>query len=178
MMEAMIAKRYVKALSSLMNEADLENTQVLFEALSSAFEDASFSTIINDPQISSEAKIQLMLSMVESAQSETINNLVRLLAERGRLFIIPAMTEELRLLLANTRRAYEGKVYSKSEIEPAMLFALGGDLGNKMGASISLAYVASDYDGIKVEVEDLGVEVSLSKSRINTQLVEHILKAI
>lgn len=178
MMEAMIAKRYVKALSAVMDEAGLENTQVLFEALSSAFKEASFASIINDPQISSDAKVQLLLSIVESAQSETINNLIRLLAEKGRLSIIPAMTEELRLLLANSRKTYKGKVYSKSEVEPAMLSALGSDLGNKMGASVSLAYVASDYDGIKVEVEDLGVEVSLSKSRINTQLVEHILKAI
>ena len=32
--------------------------------------------------------------------------------------------------------------------------------------------------GIKVEVEDLGIEINFSKSRLNMQLVEHILKAI
>ena len=75
-------------------------------------------------------------------------------------------------------RTYEGKVYSNTAVEASTLAALSSDLGKKMDATITLAFVASDYDGIKVEVEDLGVEVSLSKSRMNAHLVEHILKAI
>lgn len=177
-MEAMIAKRYVKALDAMMDETALENTKTLFDALSEAYKDKAFSAVVDDPQIGLEAKLKLLLAIVEPAKSEAVNNLIRLLAENGRLPLIPAIAEVLRLTLAEKRRAYEGKVYSNTAVEPATLSALSSDLGKKMDATITLAFVESDYDGIKVEVEDLGVEVSLSKSRMNAQLVEHILKAI
>jgi F-type H+-transporting ATPase subunit delta len=177
-MEAMIANRYVKALASVMDQAALENAKVLFDALAVAYKEKAFADLINDPQIESAAKEKLLLSIVESAKSEAVNNLIKLLVEKRRLSVIPAIAEALRLTLAAANKTYEGKVYSNTPVEAATLKALSSDLGKKMDASITLAFVASDYDGIKVEVEDLGVEVSLSKSRINAQLVEHILKAI
>ncbi len=177
-MAGLIAKRYVKALAATLDQASLANAKTLFEALAAAFGTKAFTDLINDPEIGTEKKVAFLLSVVESAGSPEVNNLIRLLAEHRRLPIIPAIAEELRLMLAATEKTYEGKVYSSDAVAPETLAALGSDLGKKMDATITLTYVASDYDGIKVEVEDLGVEVGLSKSRINAQLVEHILKAI
>jgi F-type H+-transporting ATPase subunit delta len=177
-MEAMIAKRYVKALTSMMDAEALSNTKVLFDALAEAFKDKKFSSVINDPEISDEQKVSLLLAVVEGAKSEAVNNLIKLMVEKRRLPVIPAMAEALRIELARMNKTYEGKVYSNSAVEASTLEALGSDLGKKMDAVITLKFVESDYNGIKVEVEDLGVEVSLSKSRMNAQLIEHILKAI
>jgi len=177
-MEALIAQRYVKALTSVMDAASLANTKTLFDALADAYKEKAFTDIINDPEIESKAKEAMLLSVVEGAKSKAINNLIRLLSEKGRLAIVPAIAEVLRQTLAKMNKTYEGKVYSNAAVEPATLATLSSDLSKKMDATISLAFVASDYDGIKVEVEDLGVEVSLSKSRLNAQLIEHILKAI
>jgi len=177
-MEAMIAKRYVKALVSAMDQASLANTKTLFDALAGAFKEKAFADVMNDPDVDAAAKTAMLLAAVESAKSEAINNLIRLLVEKRRISIIPAIAEELRLTLAAVEKAYVGKVYSNTAVEASTLQALGADLGKKMDATITLTYVESDYDGIKVEVEDLGVEVGLSKSRMNAQLVEHILKAI
>ncbi len=177
-MEALIAKRYVRALASVMSQEDLANTSALFAALAEAYEEKAFADLINNPDVATDAKEKLLLSMVESAKSDTVNNLMKLLVEKRRLSIIPAMAEELRLTLARASKTYSGKVYSKEAVEEATLEALSGDLSKKMDATITLAYVPSDYDGIKVEVEDLGVEINLSKTRLNAQLIEHILKAI
>ncbi|MBD3800821.1 MAG: F0F1 ATP synthase subunit delta [Campylobacterales bacterium] len=177
-MEAVIAQRYVKALTSLMDAEALANTKTLFDALAKAFGEKAFADIINDPNVADTAKQKLLLAIVAGANSNAVNNLVKLLVEKKRLAIIPAIAESLRLTLAGMHRTYEGKVYSNTAVEASTLAALSSDLGKKMDAMITLAFIASDYDGIKVEVEDLGVEVSLSKSRMNAQLVEHILKAI
>jgi F-type H+-transporting ATPase subunit delta len=177
-MARLIAKRYVKALASTLDQDSLANAKVLFDALAEAFDMQAFTDLINDPEIGTDKKVTFLLAVVESAGSPEVNNLIRLLADHRRLAIIPAIAEELRLMLAAADKKYEGKVYSSDAVEAETLSALGSDLGKKMGATITLTYVASDYDGIKVEVEDLGVEVGLSKSRINAQLVEHILKAI
>ena len=177
-MEELIAKRYVKALASAMDEASLANTAELFAVLSDTFEDKAFSDLINNPDVAPEAKEKMLLSMVENAKSELIDNMMRLLVEKRRISIIPAMAEELRLTLARQTRTYEGRVYSNEKVDKKTLESMAAELSKKMDASISLAFVDSDYDGIKVEVADLGVEIDLSKSRLNAQLVEHILKAI
>ena len=61
---------------------------------------------------------------------------------------------------------------------PKVLKELGDGLGKKFDSKITLSYIKSNFDGIRVDVEDLGIEISFSKSRINKQIVEHILKAI
>ena len=38
--------------------------------------------------------------------------------------------------------------------------------------------VKSDYNGIKIELDDLGVEASFSVDRLKAQMSEYILKAI
>jgi len=177
-MEAMIAQRYVKALASVLDQASLENVKTLFEALADAYNDKKFADLMNDPHIDAAVKESMLLSIVESAQSGAVNNLIKLLVEKRRIALIPEMAEAFRLSLAAMNKTYEGSVYSNTAVDAATLEALSSDLGKKMDATISLAFVASDYDGIKVEVEDLGVEVSLSKSRLNAQVIEHILKAI
>ena len=177
-MEALIANRYVKALASMMDTASLENVKTLFDALADAYKDGAFMAVVNDPQIDRSVKEEMLLAVVAGANSSAVNNLIRLLVEKGRLALIPAIAESLRLTLAALNKTYEGKVYSNTAVEAPMLEALSSDLGKKMDATITLAFVETDYDGIKVEVEDLGVEVSLSKRRLNAQLIEHILKAI
>ena len=52
------------------------------------------------------------------------------------------------------------------------------NLSKKLNSTIKLTLTKSDYNGIKVEVKDLGIEVAFSKSLMNQQLIEHILKAI
>jgi F-type H+-transporting ATPase subunit delta len=52
------------------------------------------------------------------------------------------------------------------------------NLSKKFDTTIELEAKKSDYNGIKVEVESLGVEIGLSTDRLKAQLAEHILKAI
>jgi F-type H+-transporting ATPase subunit delta len=55
---------------------------------------------------------------------------------------------------------------------------LSDGLSKKFDSKISLSYVKDDFNGIKVDVQDLGIEINFSKSRINSQMIEHIVKAI
>jgi len=47
------------------------------------------------------------------------------------------------------------------------------------GSTIKLKQTQSDYDdGIKVAVEDLGIEVNFSKQRVKEQLIDFITKSL
>jgi len=177
-MEALIAKRYVKALRGMMDGEALAACADIFEALSDTYAQASVKGMLDNPQVPSASKEEVLLSAVAGVKSATVDNLLKLLVEKRRIALIPAIAEALRLELAEMNKRYVGKVYSASALDAGTMDALKADLGKKVDATIELDFVQSDIDGIKVEVEDLGLEINLSKSRLNAQLAEHILKAI
>jgi F-type H+-transporting ATPase subunit delta len=63
-------------------------------------------------------------------------------------------------------------------MDKASLDAIALDLGKKTNSTVALTHVTSLNDGVRVVVDGLNVEIDFSKSRLNAQIVEHILKAI
>ena len=177
-MEELIAKRYVKALVSVLDKKALNKTADIFSQLALEFNNDKFKEIVNNPDVSDTIKEEILLAGVKSAKSAVIDNLIKLLVEKKRLNIIPAISYELKQEMARMAKSYTGQVLSNSDIDAKVLAGLSKDLGKKLDAKIVLELKKTDFDGIKVEVEDLGVEINFSKTRLNTQLVEHILKAI
>lgn len=177
-MEALIAKRYVKALLEGESVENMEAMASIFDALSAEFSNEKFVDFISAPMIEASAKEGILLAAVEKAGSEKINNLIKLLAEKNRLELIPDVAEALSKEMAAVNNAYIGKVLSDSDMDAASVEELSTGLSKKVDANISLEFVKTDFDGIKVEVEDLGIELNFSKERINSALIGHILKAI
>lgn len=178
MKQEMIAKRYVQSLVAILDESSLDNTAELFACLAVAFKDAKFIQIINSNDIATSDKTNLILEMVESVKSNEINNLIKLLAENGRLALIPALAQELKRQISTIKRSYSGRIYSESTMDQASVDAIARDLGKKTGTTISLVSVPSASDGVRVVVDGLNIEIDFSKSRLNAQITEHILKAI
>jgi len=178
MKHEMIAKRYVQSLMDLLDTPSLDNASELFNVISTAFDDAKFLQIMNSNDIAVDLKTSLILEMVKSVKSQEINNFIKLLGENGRLSLIPAIAKELKREIASIKRVYNGRIYAVSAMDQASIDTIATDLGKKMGATISLQYLPSDTDGVRVEVDGLNIEIDFSKSRLNAQIIEHILKAI
>jgi len=177
-MKELVAKRYIKALKESVDEAALENISTIFTALASEFEDANFTEMMSSPEVPDSEKERVLLAGIKGAKSTQLDNFVRLLVENGRIEVIPALATELNKEIARNNKSYTGVVYSNSEMDAKTITDLGAGLGKKVDAKVTLEFVKTDFDGIKVEVEDLGIEIDFSKSRMNMQVVEHILKAI
>ena len=177
-MEELIAKRYIKALKKSSDAATMQNMTVVFSALAEAFNDAKFVQIIDNPNIAKEQKQEILLAAVKPAESQSVDSLVKVLVEKGRISIIPALAETMRKDTANTSKTYSGVVHSDSDIDAKVMKDLSSGLSKKFDSNISLDFIKDDFDGIKVDVEDLGIEINFSKTRINNQIIEHIIKAI
>jgi F-type H+-transporting ATPase subunit delta len=177
-MEELIAKRYIKALKQSCDAQAMQNMTVVLSGLAESFNDAKFIQIIDNPIVSKEQKLEILLAAVKPAESEIINTLVKLLVEKNRTSIIPALAEGMRKDTANTSKTYSGVVYSDSEIDAKVIQDLSSGLSKKYDSNISLNFIKEDFDGIKVDVEDLGIEINFSKTRIDSQIIEHIVKAI
>lgn len=177
-MEELIAKRYLKAIKQRSNAESMQNIALIFSVLAEAFNNEKFNQIINNPDVSKNQKSEILLAAVKSAGYKDVENLIKLLAEHNRINIIPAIAEVMRKDIAKTSKIYNGIVYSDSDINSKVIEDLGNGLGSRFDSKISLKFVKDNFNGIKVDVEDLGVEISFSKARINNQMIEHIIKAI
>ena len=177
-MEELIAKKYIKALSSGSDAASMQNISEIFSALADSFSDKKLVNILDNPHVNANDKSSILLDAVKSAGSDKVNNLIKLLVEHKRINIIPAIAKELKKNIANATKTYTGLVYSNSDIDANVMTELGNGLSKKFDSTITLSSIKNDFNGIKVEVAGLGVEINLSKDRIDSQIIEHIIKAI
>ena len=177
-MQELIAKRYIKAVRASTDMEGFENISTIMSVIAAAFNTDKFKQILLNPTVGVLEKKKLLLGTVEGIGGNEIKNLLSLLAENGRIDIIPALACEMKKTLAREKNSFSGKVYSDSEIDSKTVENLAFGIHKKTGSIITLEYVQNDYDGVKVEVEDLGIEINFSKNRLNMQLIEHILKAI
>ena len=177
-MEELVAKRYTKALNESLGSDALENTHALFSAIKTSFDNDTFVNIMQNPDVPNNDKESILLDAVKNAKSDKINNFIKLLVEHKRIMVIPAIAEELRKTIANEKNSYDGFIYSDAQMDEASLQGIAAGLEKKLDAKINLTFVKTDIDGIKVEVTDLGLEINFSKSRLASQIIDHILKAI
>ena len=177
-MEELIAKRYVKALKSDTDIASLEAISEVFAGLADSFKDDKFINVVTNPNVAVAEKATLLLDAVKKAESDKLNNFIQLLVENKRIQIIPAISKELKKDIAVSTKTFEGKIYSDSDMDAAVVTSLAEGLSKKFDSTITLTFIKNDFNGIKVEVEGLGVEINFSKDRIDSQFIQHIIKAI
>ncbi len=176
-MTDLVAKRYVKA---LLIDADAKAVAKISKELSQislAYGESKFNDIITSSEVKNDDKVNFVLSLNEKA-STTVKNLIKLLGENKRLDIIPSIVEELENQLSIVNNDYTGVIYTNKKLKAADVKSIEGQFSKKFEVNLSLKQDVCDYDGIKVDIDGLGVEISFSKDRLRTQMIEHILKAV
>ena len=176
-MKNIIAKKYVNALMKSCDDSEIAAIEKSINEIASAFSSTKFNNIILSPDFSIEEKEKFVLSLLEKSEGKLLN-LIKLLAENDRLSLIPVIAEELKFQTSFKSNSYEGEVVSNFEISKDQITNLEENFSKKFNANIKLEAKVSDYPGVKIQLDDLGVEVSFSLDRLKTQMVEHILKAI
>ncbi len=76
--------------------------------------------------------------------------MVKVLAENGRLSLIPYIAKSLNQEVQKERNEYEGIVLSSEELNADDICRLEGSLRNYTGSTIKLTQQKSNLDGIKV----------------------------
>lgn len=174
-MEELIAKRYAKALSSV--SKDLSGVLEVLNVLSEVVSSTEIKSTLTSPIISSEDKTGMILSAL-SESDETLVNFIKILGENGRLDLIPAITKVLNSDQQRASNSYEGVLKSTSSLDEAAVADLEATLKKYTGSMIRLTQEKSDFDGVRVSVDDLGIEVNFSKQRVKEQLIDFIKKSL
>ena len=174
-MEELIAKRYAKALSSV--SKDLPGILEVLNVLSEVVSSAEIKSTLTSPIISSENKTAMILSALGESDVALVN-FIKILGENGRLDLIPAITKVLNSDQQRVSNEYEGVLKSASSLDEATLANLEETLKKYTGSTIKLTQEKSDLDGLRVSVDDLGIEVNFSKQRVKEQLIDFIKKSL
>ncbi|MCI0500606.1 MAG: F0F1 ATP synthase subunit delta [Epsilonproteobacteria bacterium] len=176
-MSNLIAKRYVKA---LVKDRDVNHIAIINEQMkfiSSAYNDEKFLNIINSIDITTYQKVDLLLSFIGN-NDYIVNNLLILLGKNRRLTLIPSISAELEREYSTLMNRHSGIVYSSEELSAEYLSDIQNKFSNKFGVNLTLTNKICGYNGIKVDIDSLGVEIGFEKSKFKSQMIEHILKAV
>jgi F-type H+-transporting ATPase subunit delta len=176
-MSIKIAKKYVNALIKSCDEKELNNYFKELTTLSSVYSEEKFLNIILSPDVKKSEKEKFILSLNQSGDKKFINFL-KLLNQYDRLDLIPQIADELRYQVAVENNQFTGTISSDFNIVAKKIKILEESFSKKFNSSIKLEKSKDKYPGVKVEIDDLGVEVSFSLERLKAQMSEHILKAI
>ncbi len=174
-MEELIAKRYAQALSSA--SKDLTGAIEVLNVLSEAISTPEIKSTLISPIISSESKTEMILSAM-SDDDNTLVNFIKILGENRRLDLIPAITKVLNTDQQRVANEYEGVLKSASLLDEAALGDLEETLKKYTGSTIKLTQEKTDLEGLRVSVDDLGIEVNFSKQRVKEQLIDFIKKSL
>jgi len=176
-MEELIAKRYVKALLEVISTEQKASFSEVLNSISSLFSDKNIAEKINSPLISADEKVAFILEAIPEDNVSMVN-FIKILGENDRLDLIPTIAKILNQELQKEKNEYEGIVTSSNELGETELAQLENSLKTYTGSTIKLTQQKSDLDGIKVTVDDLGIEVNFSKQRVKEQLIDFITKSL
>jgi len=175
-MEELIAKRYAQALSSVAKELSsvLDTLNILAEVTSTS----EVKLILTSPIIGSEKKTEMILSSLGNDTDKILVNFIKVLGENNRLDLIPAITKVLNSEQQRIANVYEGVVKTTSTLDDKALETLENTLQAYTGSSIKLSQEITEREGLKVSIDDLGIEVNFSKQRVKEQLIDFIKKSL
>lgn len=174
-MEELIAKRYAKALSSVSN--NIAGIAEVLNVLTEVINTQEVKSALNSPIVSSEKKTEMILSTISDDDS-TLVNFIKILGENKRLDLIPAISKVLNTDLQKVSNEYEGVLSSKETLDAKALTKLEKTLKKYTGSTIKLTQEKTDLEGLRVSVDDLGIEVNFSKQRVKEQLIDFIKKSL
>ena len=176
-MEELIAKRYVQALLGAVRKKERAGLADILNGISASFSDPKVASLIEAPIVSVDDKVNFLLDAVGKKVDDKLVNFIKILGENKRLALIPAVTKVLNAELQKESNEYEGSVMSKETLDAEKLEELEETLKRYTGSTIKLSQEKSDLDGLRVAVNDLGIEINFSKERVKEQLIDFIMKS-
>lgn len=177
-MKDLIAKRYIMALVASVSQGELEGIALLLRKLAEANTISKFKEIMESPYVAKTQKIEFVLdNILDNSANVKFVNFIKVLAEHRRLDLFGELYEELSSYLATLNKKYIAQLIVNESYENSILNEIESKFSKKLGVNLLLKQQVVANSGIKLVVEDLGVEISFSQEKFISDLRNHILKA-
>jgi F-type H+-transporting ATPase subunit delta len=172
-----VARPYAEAAFRLADDAGaLAKWSAALSALAQVAADARVRASIVDPNLSHDQIAGLIISILAGKLSGEMENFVRVLAENGRLELLPEINEQFAALRNEREGVVEAEVLSAFELSDAQIADLAQRLEKKTGRKVRTT-VQIDKNligGVKVVIGDKVIDGS---ARGQLAALENALKA-
>lgn len=164
------ARPYANAVYDIANEtATLGSWSDALANLANVVNDAQMSELLNNPEMGKEQKGELLIEVLADKLNEQQQNLVKLMAENGRLVIMQDVQEQFEVTRAKAENKVEAEVVSAFELSAQQTDELINTLKNKLGCDITLTTTVDEslIGGVVIKAGDTIIDASM-KSQLDS----------
>ncbi len=165
-----IARPYAKAVYDTAHETGtLDLWSDALANLANVVSDSQMSKLLDDPESGKNQKGELIIQILGDKLNEQQQNLVKLMAENGRLKLMPDVVEQFEVARAKAENKIEAEVISAFELSAKQTGELVNTLKNKLGCEVTLTTTIDEslIGGVIIKAGDTIIDASM-KSQLDS----------
>lgn len=165
-----IARPYASAVYKLAHETtSLEDWGDALALLAAVVSDALMIKVLDNPRLGKAEKGEMLIHILQDKLSQQQQNLVKVMAENGRLKIFPDVEEQFEVYRAQAEGKIDAEVISAFELSPEQESNIVKMLKNKLGGEVTLTTSIDEslIGGVLIKAGDTIIDGSM-KSRLES----------
>ncbi len=137
--------------------------------LANVISDSQMSELLDNPELGKIQKGELVIQVLGDKLTEQQQNLVKLMAENGRLKLMPDVVEQFEVARAKAENKIDAEVISAFELTAEQTNELVNTLKNKLGCDITLTTTIDEslIGGVVIKAGDTIIDASM-KSQLDS----------
>ena len=164
------ARPYAKAVFDIAKEAnELDSWGDALTNLANVVVDTHINELLSNPETSKQAKGEALIQILGDNLNDKQKNLVKLMAENGRLQLMPDVLAQFEVARAKAENKIEAEVVSAFELTAEQTDDLVKTLKNKLGCDITLTTTIDEslIGGVIIKAGDTIIDASM-KSQLDS----------
>ena len=164
------ARPYARAVYARATEtSSVESWGEALALLAAVATDASMQEILDKPQLSKEQKGEILLKVLSDKLNQQQQNLVRLMAENGRLRALPEVAHQFEIYRADAEGKVDAEVISAFALTSEQERAITEMLKSKLGRDVSITTSTDEslIGGVVIKAGDTIIDGSM-KSQLES----------
>ncbi len=164
------ARPYANAVYDIANEnSALDSWSDALANLAAVVKDAQMRKLLDSPETSKVQKGELILQVLGDNLNQQQQNLVKLMAENGRLKLMPDVVEQFEAARAKAENKIEAEVISAFELTAEQTSELVNTLKKKLGKDVTVTTTVDEslIGGVLIKAGDTIIDASM-KSQLDS----------
>ena len=164
------ARPYANAVYDLASEnAAIESWGDALANLAAVVSDPQVAALLDNPDSGKQEKGEILIQILADKLTDKQQNLVRLMAENGRLKLMPDVAEQFEVARAKAENIIEAEVTSAFELSAEQVSEITNTLKNKLGCEITLSTSVDEtlIGGVVIKAGDTIIDASM-KSQLDS----------
>lgn len=164
------ARPYANAVYDLAKESGaLGSWSDALSNLAAVVADEEMKTLLSSPEMGAQDKADLIIQIMGDKLTEQQQNLVKLMAENGRLMSMSSVLDQFEVARAKAENKIDAEVISAFELTAEQADELANTLKNKLGCEITLTTSIDEslIGGVVIKAGDTIIDASM-KSQLDS----------